>query len=212
MRHLAGVKWDILLFILFFGSEFGSLNPKNWPNSVVLLVLGVPWLGSLCQNGTQKNRLLDPPVYIITFYHIQPKNVNHNIHIPRLHLPTAHLRNRPEISRPRPKTNSPGRCRNTAHSIITRPRTFPLASPCRGSAGSRRSRFIQQSAVWSGPAQHARPSHAAGRLGADSPNNRNATVAPRGGRETFIIDRVYVKNGGGRGGQNFLLRACLKVG
>ena len=29
-------------------------------------------------------------------------------------------------------------------------------------------------------------------LGADSPNNRNATVTPRGGRETFIIDRVYV--------------------
>ena len=137
MRHLAGGKWDILLFILFFGSEFGSLNPKNWPNSVVLLVLGVPWLGSLCQNGTPKNRLLDPPVHIITFYNIQPKNVNHNIHIPRLHLPTAHLRNRPEISRPRPrpKANSPGRCRNTAHSIITRPRTFPLASPCRGQPG-----------------------------------------------------------------------------
>ena len=125
MRHLAGGKWDILLFILFFGSEFGSLNPKNWPNSIVLLVLGVPWFGSLCQNGTPKNRLLDPPVYIITFYNIQPKNVNHNIHIPRLHLPTAHLRNRPEISRPRPKANSPGRCWNTAHSIITRPRTFP---------------------------------------------------------------------------------------
>ena len=60
-----------------------------------------------------------------------------------------------------------------------------------GSAGSRRSIFIQQSAVRSGLAQHARPSHATGRLGADSPNNRNATVAPRGGRETFIIDRVY---------------------
>ena len=135
MRHLAGGKWDILLFILFFGSEFGSLNPKNWPNSVVLLVLGVPWLGSLCQNGTPKNRLLDPPVYIITFYNIQPKNVNHNIHIPRLHLPTAHLRNRPEISRPRPKANSPGHCRNTAHSIITRPRTSPLASPSRGQPG-----------------------------------------------------------------------------
>ena len=64
--------------------------------------------------------------------------------------------------------------------------------PFSGSAGSRRSRFIQQSAVRSGPAQHARPSHATARLGADSPNNRNATVAPRGGRETFIIDRVYI--------------------
>ena len=50
-----------------------------------------------------KNRLLDPPVCIITFYNIQPKNVNRNIHIPGLHLPTPHLRNRPEISRPRPK-------------------------------------------------------------------------------------------------------------
>ena len=54
LRHLAGGKWDILLFILFFGSEFGSLNPKNWPKSVVFLVLGVPWLGSLCQNETPK--------------------------------------------------------------------------------------------------------------------------------------------------------------
>ena len=68
---------------------------------------------------------------------------------------------------------------------------FSPRLPFSGSAGSRRSRFIQQSAVRSGPAQHARPSHATGRLGADSPNNRNATVAPRGGRETFIIDRVY---------------------
>ena len=69
---------------------------------------------------------------------------------------------------------------------------FSPRHPFSGSAGSRRSRFIQQSAVRSGPAQHARPSHATGRLGADSPNNRNATVAPRGGRETFIIDRVYI--------------------
>ena len=68
---------------------------------------------------------------------------------------------------------------------------FSPRLPFSRSAGSRRSRFIQQSAVRSGPAQHARPSHATGRLGADSPNNRNATVAPRGGRETFIIDRVY---------------------
>ena len=128
--------WDILLFILFFGSEFGSLNPKNWPKSVEFLVLGVPWLGSLCQKGTPKNLLLDPPLCIITFYNIQPKNVNRNIHpISRLHLPTAHLRNRPEISRPRPKANSPGRCRNTAHSIITRPRTSPLATPSRGQPG-----------------------------------------------------------------------------
>ena len=73
---------------------------------------------------------------------------------------------------------------------------FSPRLPLSGSAGSRRSRFIQQSAVWSGPAQHARPSHAAGRLGADSPNNRNATVAPRGGRETFIIDRVYAQSHG----------------
>ena len=135
LRPLAGGKWDILLFILFFGREFGSLNPKSWPKSVEFLVLGVPWLGSLCQKRTQKNRLLDPPVCIITFYNIQPKNVNHNIHIPRLHLPTAHLRNRPEISRPRPKANSPGRCRNMAHSIITRSRTSPLASPSRGQPG-----------------------------------------------------------------------------
>ena len=101
-----------------------------------------------------KNRLLDPPVCIITFYNIQPSNVNHNIHIPRLHLPTAHLRNRPEMFRPRPKANSPqslavsdltvsgrsqqtvsGRCRNAAHSIVTRPRTSPLASPSRGQPG-----------------------------------------------------------------------------
>ena len=85
-----------------------------------------------------KNRPLDPPVCIIIFYNIQPKNANRNIHIPRLHLPTAHLRNRPEISRPRPKANSPVRCRNTAHFIITRPRTSPLALPFSGSAGSRR--------------------------------------------------------------------------
>ena len=177
----------------FFGSEFGSLNPKNWPKSVNFLVLGVPWLGSLCQKGTPQNRLLDPPVCKITFYNIQPKSVNHNIHIPRLHLATAHLRNRPEISRPRPKVNSPGRCRNTAHSITYHPTPhFSPRLPFSGSAGSRRSRFIQQSAVRSGSAQHARPSHATGRLGADSPNNRNATVAPRGGRETFIIDRVYI--------------------
>ena len=70
---------------------------------------------------------------------------------------------------------------------------FSPRLPFSGSAGSRWSRFIQQSAVRSGPAQHARPSHATGRLGADSPNNRNATVAPRGGRETFIIDRVYIR-------------------
>ena len=125
MRPLAGGKWDILLVILFFVSEFGSLNPQNWPKSVECLVLGVPWLGSLCQKRNPKNRLLDPPVCIITFYNIQPKNVNHNIHIPRLHLPTAHLRYRPEISRPPPKANSPGRCRNTAHSIITRPALLP---------------------------------------------------------------------------------------
>ena len=71
---------------------------------------------------------------------------------------------------------------------------FSPLLPFSGSAGSRRSIFIQQSAVRSEPAQHARPSHANGRLGADSPNNRNATVAPRGGRETFIIDRVYTRS------------------
>ena len=59
---------------------------------------------------------------------------------------------------------------------------FSPRLPFSESAGSRRSRFIQQSAVRSGPAQQARPSHATGRLGADSSNNRNATVAPRGGR------------------------------
>ena len=75
---------------------------------------------------------------------------------------------------------------------------FSPRLPFSGSAGSQRSRFIQQSAVRSGPAQHARPSHATGRLGADSPNNRNATVAPRGGRETFILDRVYIKTSGAR--------------
>ena len=142
-----------------------------------------------------KNRLLDPPVCIITFYNIQPSNVNHNIHIPRLHLPTAHLRNRPEMFRPRPKANSPAPCRRSlpecgAFHCHPTPHFSP-GLPFSGSAGSRRSRFIQQSAVRSGPAQHARPSHATGRLGADPPNNRNATVAPRGGRETFIIDRVY---------------------
>ena len=155
------------------------------------LVLGVPWLGSLCQKGTPKNRLLDTPVCIITFYNIQPKNMNRNIHIPRLHLPTAHLRNRPEVSRLRPEANSADHRRITAHSIITRPHFSPRL-PFSVSAGSRRSRFIQQSAVRPGPAQYARPPYATGRLGADSPNNRNAIVAPRGGRETFILDRVYL--------------------
>ena len=190
LRPLAGGKWDILLLILFFGSEFGSFNPKNWPKSVEFLVLGVPWLGSLCQKGIPKNRLLDTPVCIITFYNIQPKNVNRNIHIPRLHLPTAHLLNRPEVSRLRPEANSADHRRITAHSIITRPHFSPRL-PFSVSAGSRRSRFIQQSAVRPGPAQYARPPYATGRLGADSPNNRNAIVAPRGGRETFILDRVY---------------------
>ena len=32
------------------------------------------------------------------------------------------------------------------------------------------------------------------RLDADSPNNRNATVAPCGGRETFILDRLYTRS------------------
>ena len=82
----------------------GPSTPKTGLNPLsFFLVLGVPWLGSLCQKGTQKNRFLDPPVCIITFYNIQPKNVNRNIHTPGLHLPTPHLRNRPEISRPRPK-------------------------------------------------------------------------------------------------------------
>ena len=125
LRPLAGGKWDILLFILFFGSEFGSLNPKNWPKSVEILVLGVPWVGSLCQKGTPKNRLLDTPVRVITFYNIQPKNVNRNIHIPRLHIPTAHLRNRPEVSRLRPEANSADHRRITALSIITRPALLP---------------------------------------------------------------------------------------
>ena len=136
LRPLAGGKWDILLFILFFGSQFGSLNPKNWPKPVEFLVLGVPtlaWVPSPKRNP--KNRLLDTPVCIITFYNIQPKNVNRNIHIPRLHLPTAHLRNRPEVSRLRPEANSADHRRITAHSIITRPRTSPLASPSRCQPG-----------------------------------------------------------------------------
>ena len=192
MRHLAGRKWDILLFILFFGSEFGSLNPKYWPNSVVLLVLGVPWLGSLCQNGTPKNRLLDPPVYIITFYNIhyttQKRESQHpyTTFTPSHCAPTEPSRNIPPP--PQSKQSWPLLEYGAFHYHPT-PHFSPRL-PLSGSAGSRRSRFIQQSAVWSGPAQHARPSHAAGRLGADSPNNRNATVAPRGGRETFIIDRV----------------------
>ena len=50
-------RWKVghfVIYIIFWGSEFGSLNPKNWPKSVEFLVLGVPWLGSLCQKGTQK--------------------------------------------------------------------------------------------------------------------------------------------------------------
>ena len=197
MRHLAGGKWDILLFILFFGSEFGSLNTKNWPNSVVLLVLGVPWLGSLSQNGTPKNRLLDPPVYIITFYNIhyttQKRESQHpyTTFTPSHCAPTEPSRNIPPP--PQSKQSWPLPEYGAFHYHPT-PHFSPRL-PLSGSAGSRRSRFIQQSAVWSGPAQHARPSHAAGRLGADSPNNRNATVAPRGGRETFIIDRVYRSHG-----------------
>ena len=67
LRPLAGGKWDILLFILFFGSEFGSFNPKNWPKSVEFLVLGVPWLGSLCQKGTPKK---PTPGYTSVYNHI----------------------------------------------------------------------------------------------------------------------------------------------
>ena len=29
LAPLGGGKWDILLFISFFGSEFGSLNPQK---------------------------------------------------------------------------------------------------------------------------------------------------------------------------------------
>ena len=59
---------------------------------------------------------------------------------------------------------------------------FSSRLPFSGSAGSRRSRFIQQSAVRLGPAQHARPSHATGRLGAgftqQSKRDRSATWWP----------------------------------
>ena len=176
----------------FFGSEFGSLNPKNWPNSVVLLVSGVPWLGSLCQNGTPKK---PTPGSASVYNHIlqyttQKRESQHpyTTFTPSHCAPTEPSRNIPPP--PQSKQSWPLPEFGAFHYHPT-PHFSPRL-PLSGSAGSRRSRFIQQSAVWSGPAQHARPSHAAGRLGADSPNNRNATVAPRGGRETFIIDRVYI--------------------
>ena len=160
------------------------------------LVLRVPWLGSLCQKGTPKNRLLDLPVYIlynhILQYITQKRESQHpyTTFAPSHCAPTEPSRNittpsQSKQSWPPPKYGA-FRYHPTPH--------FSPRLPFSGSAGSRRSRFIQQSAVRSGPARHARPSHATGRLGADSPNNRNATVAPRGGRETFIIDRVYTAN------------------
>ena len=156
------------------------------------LVLGVPWLGSLCQNGTLKNRLLDPPVSIITFYNITTTQKRESQHpyttlTPSHCAPTEPSRNIPTPSQS--KHSWPVPEYGAFHYHPTQ--HFSPRHPFSGSAGSRRSRFIQQSAVRSGPAQHARPSHATGHLGADSPNNRNATVAPRGGRETFILDRVY---------------------
>ena len=129
---------------------------------------------------------------ILTFYNIQPKNVTHNIHIPPTLTPSHCAPTEPSRNIPTPsqsKQTWPPPAYGAFH-YHPAPHFSPRL-PLSGSAGSRRSRFIQQSAVRSGPAQHARPSHATGSLGADSPNNRNATVAPRGGRETFIIDRVY---------------------
>ena len=146
MRHLAGGKWDILLFILFFGSEFGSLNPKNWPNSVVLLVLRVPWLGSLCQNGTPKNRLLDPPVYIpnhILQYTTQKRESQHpyTTFTPTHCAPTEPSRNIPPP--PQSKQSWPLPEYGAFHYHPT-PHFSPRL-PLSGSAGSRRSRFIKQS-------------------------------------------------------------------
>ena len=149
-------------------------------------------MGPFAKMEPPKNRLLDPPVYIITFYNIHTTQKRESQHpyttfTPSHRAPTEPSRNIPPP--PQSKQSWPLPEYGAFHYHPT-PHFSPRL-PLSGSAGSRRSRFIQQSAVWSGPAQHARPSHAAGRLGADSPNNRNATVAPRGGRETFIIDRVY---------------------
>ena len=150
-------------------------------------------MGPFAKMEPPKNRLLDPPVYIITFYNIHTTQKRESQHpyttfTPSHRAPTEPSRNIPPP--PQSKQSWPLPEYGAFHYHPT-PHFSPRL-PLSGSAGSRRSRFIQQSAVWSGPAQHARPSHAAGRLGADSPNNRNATVAPRGGRETFIIDRVYM--------------------
>ena len=156
------------------------------------LVLGVPWLGSICQKGTpQKTTLGSASVHNHTLqYTTQKRESQHpyTTFTPSHWAPTEPSRNIPTPSQN--KQSWPPPAYGAFHYHPT-----PHFSPClpfSGSAGSRRSRFIQHSAVRSGPAQHARPSHATGRLGADSPNNRNATVAPRGGRETFIIDRVYL--------------------
>ena len=150
-------------------------------------------MGSFDKKEPQ-NRLLDPPVCIITFYNTYTTQKRESQHpyttfTPSHCAPTEPSRNIPTPSQSKQSWPLPEYGAFHYHPT-------PHFSPClpfSGSAGSRRSRFIQQSAVRSGPAQHARPSHATGRLGADSPNNRNATVAPRGGRETFIIDRVYSK-------------------
>ena len=154
-------------------------------------------MGPFAKMEPPKNRLLDPPVYIynhILQYTTQKRESQHpyTTFTPSHCAPTEPSRNIPPP--PQSKQSWPLPEYGAFHYHPT-PHFSPRL-PLSGSAGSRRSKFIQQSAVWSGPAQHARPSHAAGRLGADSPNNRNATVAPSGGRETFIIDRVYIRNTG----------------
>ena len=189
------VESGTFCYLYHFFSEVnsGPSTPKM-PKSVEFLVLGVPWLGSLCQNGTPKYRPLDPPVCIlhnhILQYTTQKRESQHpyTTLTPSHCAPTEPSRNIPTPSQSKPSWPVP---EYGAFHYHPTPH-FSLRLPFSGSAGSRRSRFIQQSAVRSGPAQHARPSHANGRLGADSPNNRNATVAPRGGRETFILDRVYI--------------------
>ena len=134
-------------------------------------ILGAPWLGSLCQNGTPNNRLLDPPVCMITFYNIQPKKREsqhpYTTLTPSHCAPTEPSRNIPTPSQNKQSWPVPEYGAFHYHPTLH----FSPRLPSSGSAGSRRSRFIQQSAVRSGPAQHARPSHATGRLCADSPNN-----------------------------------------
>ena len=153
--------------------------------------MGVPWLWSLCQNGTPKTDSWIRQCVLSHSTIYNPKRESQHPYTtftPSHCAPTEQSRNTPTPSQSKQSWPVP---EYGAFHYHPTPHFSPRL-PFSGSAGSRRSRFIQQSAVRSGPAQHVRPSHATGRLGADSPNNRNATVAPRGGRETFILDRVYL--------------------